>query len=87
MLQRAMIALALAARPRVLIADEPTTALDATVQAQILDLIRQIQRDDGIAVVLITHDIGAVTEPGLRSVQHGGQAACHLADAAQHAMI
>lgn len=61
MLQRAMIALALAARPRVLIADEPTTALDATVQAQILELIRQIQKEDGIAVVLITHDIGAVS--------------------------
>lgn len=61
MLQRAMIALALAARPRVLIADEPTTALDATVQAQILALIRQIQKEDGIAVILITHDIGAVS--------------------------
>lgn len=61
MLQRAMIALALAAKPRVLIADEPTTALDATVQAQILALLRQIQQEDGIAVVLITHDIGAVS--------------------------
>ena len=61
MLQRAMIALALAARPRLLIADEPTTALDATVQAQILVLLRQIQKEDGIAVVLITHDIGAVS--------------------------
>ncbi len=61
MLQRAMIALALASRPRVLIADEPTTALDATVQAQILDLIRQIQKAEGIAIILITHDIGAVS--------------------------
>lgn len=61
MLQRAMIALALAAKPRILIADEPTTALDATVQAQILALLRQIQKEDGIAVVLITHDIGAVS--------------------------
>ena len=61
MLQRAMIALALASHPRVLIADEPTTALDATVQAQILALIRQIQQEDGVAVVLITHDIGAVS--------------------------
>ena len=60
MLQRAMIALALASKPKVLIADEPTTALDATVQAQILDLIRHIQKEDGISVVLITHDIGAV---------------------------
>ncbi len=61
MLQRAMIALALAAKPRLLIADEPTTALDATVQAQILALLSQIQEEDGIAVVLITHDIGAVS--------------------------
>lgn len=76
MLQRAMIALALAARPRVLIADEPTTALDATVQAQILDLIRQIQRDDGIAVVLITHDIGVVASVADRViVLYAGQVA------------
>ncbi|MHB1101783.1 MAG: ABC transporter ATP-binding protein [Devosia sp.] len=61
MLQRAMIALALASKPQVLIADEPTTALDATVQAQIIELIRQLQREEGIAVVLITHDIGVVS--------------------------
>ncbi len=60
MLQRAMIALALAGNPRVLIADEPTTALDATVQAQILELIKDIQKQENIAVVLITHDIGVV---------------------------
>lgn len=61
MLQRVMIALALAGKPKVLVADEPTTALDATVQAQILELIRQLQREDDIAVLLITHDIGVVS--------------------------
>ncbi|ESZ11260.1 ABC transporter ATP-binding protein [Mesorhizobium sp. L48C026A00] len=76
MLQRAMIALALAARPRVLIADEPTTALDATVQAQILELIRQIQREEGIAVVLVTHDIGVVASVADRViVLYAGQVA------------
>ncbi len=68
MLQRVMIALALVGRPKVLIADEPTTALDATVQAQILGLIRQIQREDGIAVVMITHDIGVVASVADRVV-------------------
>ncbi|WP_395015025.1 ABC transporter ATP-binding protein [Dongia sp.] len=76
MLQRAMIALALAAKPRVLVADEPTTALDATVQAQILALIRDIQRDEGVAVILITHDIGAVSSVADRVVVlYAGQVA------------
>jgi peptide/nickel transport system ATP-binding protein len=68
MLQRVMIALALAAQPKVLVADEPTTALDATVQAQILELLRDIQRTEGIAVILITHDIGAVAAAADRVV-------------------
>ena len=60
--QRVMIAMALAMRPRLLIADEPTTALDVTIQAQILSLLRELQRDFGTTIVLITHDFGVVNE-------------------------
>jgi peptide/nickel transport system ATP-binding protein len=60
--QRAMIAVALASNPRLLIADEPTTALDVTTQAQILDLLRKLQRERGMAIMLITHNLGVVAE-------------------------
>ncbi len=68
MRQRVMIALALACRPEVLIADEPTTALDVTIQAQILDLIKGLQRELGMGVVMITHDLGVVAESCQRVV-------------------
>ena len=75
MRQRVMIAMALACDPKVLIADEPTTALDATIQAQILDLLQRLRSERGMAIILITHDLGVVASLADRvMVMYGGQA-------------
>jgi dipeptide transport system ATP-binding protein len=72
--QRVMIAMAIACNPRLLIADEPTTALDVTIQAQILDLLRGLQQERGMALVLVTHNMGVVSEMARRvSVMYAGQ--------------
>jgi dipeptide transport system ATP-binding protein len=72
--QRVMIAMAIACNPKVLIADEPTTALDVTIQAQILDLLTRLRQEQGMGLVLITHDMGVVAETADRvSVQYAGQ--------------
>ncbi|MES2937119.1 MAG: ABC transporter ATP-binding protein [Pseudomonadota bacterium] len=72
--QRVMIAMAISCNPRLLIADEPTTALDVTIQAQILDLLRELQRERGMALVLITHNMGVVSEMAQRvAVMYAGQ--------------
>ena len=74
MRQRAMIALALSCDPKILLADEPTTALDATVQIQVLLLLKQLQKELGLSVIFVTHDIGVAIEIGDRiAVMYGGQ--------------
>ena len=74
MSQRVMIAMALACKPRLLIADEPTTSLDVTIQAQILDLLIDLQRETNMGLILITHDMGVVAETAQRvQVQYAGQ--------------
>jgi len=90
MSQRVMIAMAIACTPRLLIADEPTTALDVTIQAQILDLLRTLQRERGMALVLISHNMGVIAEMAHRvMVMYAGQiveerAAASLFEAPQH---
>ncbi len=72
--QRVMIAMAISCNPRLLIADEPTTALDVTIQAQILDLLRELQKERGMALILVTHNMGVVAEMAQRvAVMYAGQ--------------
>jgi oligopeptide transport system ATP-binding protein len=75
MRQRVMIAMAIALDPKILIADEPTTALDVTVQAQVMDLLKDLQRETGMGLVLITHDLGVVNEVADKvAVMYAGKA-------------
>jgi oligopeptide/dipeptide ABC transporter ATP-binding protein len=74
MRQRVMIAMALACEPKLLIADEPTTALDVTIQAQIIELLERLRRELGLAIVIITHDLGVIAEMADRvAVMYGGR--------------
>ena len=84
MRQRIMIAMALACQPKILIADEPTTALDVTVQAQIFDLMQNLQRETGAAIILITHDMGSVAEMAELSFAAEGQLFRALGEGFEH---